>query len=138
MPSMTPRKCGWGEFNFGWRFYRVVSEPRYLIAGQEPDGWMRKDAVVHIRHADPGRKVTMKIDAPAWLPISFPAAITIRSIENKVSQLIIPKPGNYSLSVPLDKAGDVTLEAQQCAAPNSPPASDPRPLCYVLTGVEVQ
>jgi len=99
---------------------------------------MQKDAVVHIRHSDPGRKVTMKIDAPAWLPISFPAAITIRGIENKASRPVIPTPGNYSLSVPLDKAGDVTLEAQQCTAPNSPPASDPRPLCYLLTGVEVQ
>ena len=138
MPSVTPRRCGWGEFNFGWRFYRVVSEPRYLIAGQELDGWMRKDAVVHIRHADPGRKVIMKIDVPVWMPISFPAAITIRGIENKMSQLNIPTPGNYSLSVPLDKAGDVTLEAQQCTAPNSPPASDQRPLCYLLTGVEVQ
>ena len=138
MPGVKPCECGWGEFNFGWQFYRVVSEPRYLIAGQELDGWMRKEAVVHIRHADPGRKVTMKIDVPAWMPISFPVAITIRVNENEISQLIIPKPSNYSLSVPLDKAGDVKLEAQECAAPNSVPAGDPRPLCYLLTGVEVE
>jgi hypothetical protein len=109
-----------------------------VIAGQELDGWMRKEAVVHIRQADPGRNVTMKIEVPSWMPISFPAAITIRVSESKISQVTIPKPGNYSLSVPLDEGGDVALEAQEHAAPNSLPAGDPRPLCYLLTGVEVQ
>jgi hypothetical protein len=92
---------------------------------------------LHIRQADPGRNVTMKI-VSSWMPISFPAAITIRGSESKISQVIIPKPGNYSLPVLLDEGGDVTLEAQEYATPNSLPAGDLRPLRYLLTGVEVQ
>jgi hypothetical protein len=99
------RLSSWRRESLGLERYHVRHcrpDRLAVIAGQELEGWMRKEAAVHIRQADAGRNVTMKIEVPSWMPISFPAAITIRVSESKISQFIIPKPGNYSLSVPLE------------------------------------
>lgn len=132
IPDVAPLQFGVAQFNLHWNFYRVASPLHYVIFGRQLPGWLQQDAHVRILNPDPNEQLALKIEIPSWVPYRYPLKLIARMENEVIEQINITGPGYQTLILPMDRRGDIEIEASDCTAPHRVGIVSTNNLCYLL------
>lgn len=104
------------------------------ICGVARDGWLTPEARVLIQDPESGKRLTLILEVPPWLPFDYPATLQI-IVDGHVKETFeFAQSGTHTINLPLTEAGTIALRIGKWFVPANLGIGSPdrRPLAYRL------